>query len=121
MPISRPDDPIEGLVFDALTRAGIPFVMGRQAKGLDFLMIESDVYIECKQFHTPRAAEQMARVENVIVIQGRGAATAFARMIAGNADEMERLRALVPTNHQTSTRWTIERERPDANEKPRQP
>ena len=35
--------------------------------------------------------------------------------------EAERLRALVPTSHQTSTRWTIERERPDANEKPRQP
>ena len=35
--------------------------------------------------------------------------------------ERDELRALVPTNHQTSTRWTIGRERPDANEKPRQP
>ena len=118
MPISRPDDPIEAIVFDALTRAGIPFVMGRQAKGLDFLMTESDVYIECKQFHTPRTAEQMARVGNVIVIQGRGAATAFARMIAGSADELEKLRALVPTSHQTSTRWTIERERPNEKAPP---
>ena len=33
--------------------------------------------------------------------------------------ERDELRALVPTNHQTSTRWTIERDRP--NEKPRQP
>ena len=31
--------------------------------------------------------------------------------------ERDELRALVPTNHQTSTRWTIERDRPDANEK----
>lgn len=77
-------DPIEAVVEAALLGAGIAFTRDpRQMKApLDFRLLGSEVYIECKQFHTPRIAEQAQRVENVIFIQGRKAAQAFAKLLA---------------------------------------
>lgn len=78
-------DPIEATIECALLDAGIQFIRdgapGNQDTGLDFLLPESGVYIECKQFHTERSNEQLARADNVILIQGRDAAHAFARML----------------------------------------
>lgn len=44
------------------------------SKGLDFYLPSVDLYIECKQFFTPRLCQQLSRVpsENVVVIQGLG-------------------------------------------------
>jgi hypothetical protein len=83
----RPDDPVERVVFDALTKAGLPFTMGDQnAHRLDFHLTALDVAIEVKQFHTERIAEQMSRHPNVIAIQGIEAARAFAEMIKEASD-----------------------------------
>lgn len=78
------NDPIEKIVAGALTRAGIRFTHESEGHSppLDFHLPDLGLFIEVKHFHSPRIARQMAQAENVIVIQGRGAAEAFARMIA---------------------------------------
>lgn len=80
-------DPIERIISDALTSAGVRFVgehdLGQQhAKNLDFYLPEQGIQIECKQFHSERAIRQLAKHPDVILIQGRKAALAFAEMIA---------------------------------------
>jgi len=76
-------DPIEQIVADALDARGIAYTSdGKgQTHGLDFRLDGIDVYVECKQFHTPRIADQTSRVSDVIVIQGRRAAEMFAEML----------------------------------------
>jgi hypothetical protein len=77
------NDPIERIVATTLTGAGICFVHESDNKSqcLDFVLLDSGVYIECKQFPTDRTSAQIAPFPNVIVIQGRDAAHAFAAMI----------------------------------------
>lgn len=74
-------DPMEREIATALQAAGISYRVGYATKELDFHLIDFDVWIECKQFHSDRISEQMARHPNVIAIQGLGAAKAFARML----------------------------------------
>lgn len=76
-------DPIEDIIATALTEAGIHFLCEDEHDGppLDFLLTESGVFIECKQFHSQRIGAQMNKAANVIAIQGREAALMFARMI----------------------------------------
>lgn len=63
-------DPVERVIADALDAAGIGYVHEAAdpdyTDGLDF-RLENDLYIECKQFHSPRATEQMARVANALL------------------------------------------------------
>lgn len=78
----NPKDPMEGTIAGALMLAGIGFeVEGPNTKGLDFYLIDFDVYLECKRFHSNRTDEQLQRDENVIYIQGMKAAEAFASML----------------------------------------
>ena len=76
-------DPIEQIIAKALEQAGIGFI--HESEGhqppLDFYLPQQDIYIEVKQYHSDRIARQMAQADNVIVIQGRRAAQAFASMI----------------------------------------
>jgi hypothetical protein len=96
-------DPIEKIIADALDEAGIPYICGGDPgneAGLDFFLPIARIYIECKAYDTPRTAGQMARAQNVIVVQGRGAADLFASMLvavtdeAGNADTLPRPKTL---------------------------
>lgn len=48
---------------------------------LDFYLPDHDTHVELKQFHSPRIAAQTGRVENVIVVQGRGALVALRKMM----------------------------------------
>jgi len=77
-----PTDPVELIVHRALVAAEVPFTSDPNATfGLDFkLMTEPAIYIECKQFHSPRITEQMSRAHDVIVVQGIEAAHFFARL-----------------------------------------
>ena len=81
-------DPVEQIVSDALDKAGIAYLIDGKGDtcGLDFLLCGLDTFIECKRFHTERTSEQMARVENVIVIQGIQAAHVFAELITNNVN-----------------------------------
>lgn len=80
-------DPIERIVATALRDSGISFIHEMDdplglTQRLDFYVPSLDLHIEVKQFHTPRVERQLSRVTNVILIQGRKAAEAFALMIA---------------------------------------
>lgn len=77
---ARVRDPIEKIIAEALDSRGFEYVCDGEGetKGLDFYLQRYDLYIEVKQFHTDRVAEQMSRAKNVICIQGEGAARAFA-------------------------------------------
>lgn len=80
----------EKIVMDALDERGIEYVFEgchkgveahKQQAGLDFWLPTLGLHIEVKDFHSPRIAGQMARVENIIAIQGRKAAQVFADLI----------------------------------------
>jgi len=76
-------DPIELIIASALDVADVSYDHETSGKtnGLDFYIEEFDTYIECKQFHTPRISDQMKRADNIIAIQGRKAAIAFAQLL----------------------------------------
>lgn len=79
-------DPVETIVADGLAAAGIAHRFGHDvANGLDFYLPDFDVYVEVKRFHSGRIAEQMARAENVIAIQGVAAARLFAKLVGGSS------------------------------------
>lgn len=83
-------DPMERIVEEALINAGVPFVVdygpgGGTPHHLDFHLPEHDVAIEVKRLHSPRTADQMARVENVIVAQGEAAVRLLAAAIRGGS------------------------------------
>lgn len=77
-------DPMEEIIRNALDRSPLIYVEEEHpdAKGLDFYLPFVGVHIEVKQFHSERIAEQMSRADNVIAIQGIGAAKLFAQMLA---------------------------------------
>lgn len=83
-------DPMEDLVRNALSRAAVDFVDERHpdAQRLDFFLTEHEVHIEVKRLHSPRIAEQMSRVPNVIAAQGEVAVRYLAELIkkAGHYD-----------------------------------
>lgn len=82
-------DPLERMVAEALTKAGIRFITdygGANPSGLDFRLPDLDLEIEVKRFHSDRIAGQMARADNVIVLQGDTSVRWFCQMVgrAGN-------------------------------------
>lgn len=82
-------DPMERMMYDALSDAGIEFEYdGPRARFpyLDFTLPD-EVYIEVKRFHTPRISDQMSRVTNVIAVQGKQACEFMARAVRALARE----------------------------------
>ncbi len=74
-------DPVETIVRDALEARGVKYTVGHETHALDFDLPDLGCQIECKQFHTPRISDQLSRHADVIVIQGMGAARAFAKLL----------------------------------------
>jgi hypothetical protein len=77
-------DPVEGAVASALDNAGFHYDSPAD-NGLDFFVVGMDTYIECKAYYTDRILKQMKLTKNIIVIQGIGAALAFAALLKGNS------------------------------------
>lgn len=83
-------DPVEKVVSLGLIKAGIKFQHESEQnsnaylQSLDFFLPEYGIYLECKRFHTDRISDQMSRSDNVIAIQGMGAAEFFANAIGAN-------------------------------------
>jgi hypothetical protein len=82
---------MEAMIDRALRTARIRFTRDNRNLGrpqqpgdvtLDFHLVDLDLYIEVKQFHSARVASQMAQAPNVIVAQGETAVRALADMIA---------------------------------------
>lgn len=66
-------DPMEEMTERWLIANGVRYRRDDQtpeATQLDFYLLDFDVYIEVKRFHTDRIAKQMGRAENVIAVQG---------------------------------------------------
>lgn len=82
----RTDDPMERGFAELCARAGIACQSDDHRSGLDFYLPDFDVYVEVKQYHSDRIAEQMSRRPNVIAIQGRTALAAFAKMVGDPHD-----------------------------------
>jgi hypothetical protein len=77
-------DPLERMLAEALTAAGIRFVTdagGGNPSRLDFRLPDHDIEIEVKRFHSPRIADQMARAENVIALQGEATVRWFCELL----------------------------------------
>ena len=72
-------DGLEKRVAVLLEKRGIDFEHESQkdtianAKRLDFYLPGYDVFIEVKRHHSDRAASQIARAENILLIQGEPA------------------------------------------------
>ncbi len=69
---------------EALANAGIRFITdygGSNPSGLDFHLPDDGIDIEVKRFHSPRIADQMARAENVIALQGEAAVRWFCERL----------------------------------------
>jgi hypothetical protein len=80
----RRSDPLERIIQEALEEAGLDYRDETENESnLDFEVPELGVFIETKRMHSPRIAEQMSRVENILVAQGLAAAETLARMIRG--------------------------------------
>lgn len=80
-------DPMEAIIAQALNKAGVGYsrdLGGGNPTGLDF-GLENGVQIEVKRFHTDRIAQQMARADNVIAVQGEGAVNYFGSLFEHNA------------------------------------
>ena len=75
------NDPVEAIVHSGLVQAEIRVEVGVKTKALDFYLPDYNVYIECKRMFTERINDQISRHENVIVIQGMGAALTFVELI----------------------------------------
>lgn len=93
-------DPMERIIEAALLEAGIAFEMdqgGKSAHRLDF-ELANGVAIEVKRFHSPRAIEQLGRVENVILAQGEAAVRLVADWI--RCAGLERRRSVTTTRNQ---------------------
>ena len=70
------EDPIEKIVCEALNSIGVTY---RRDDPLDF---ECEGFaIEVKQFHSERTIRQLKDRTYVILVQGREAAEAFARLV----------------------------------------
>lgn len=95
----EPADPMERIIAKALRAGGFLYASGDgggTASGLDF-EVEEGPAIEVKRLHSPRIAEQMSRVEDVIAVQGEGAVLWFAALLerAATAErERDEARAL---------------------------
>lgn len=81
-PSSR--DPVERIIEQALIDAGIRYATdqgGGTESRLDFRLLDYGIEIEVKRFYTARAAEQIARSPDVILVQGERAARFVAAAI----------------------------------------
>lgn len=73
-------DEMEAVIAEALDAAGVAY---RRDNPLDF---ECEGFaIECKRFYTDRIRSQIINRDNAILIQGIGAARAFAKLIRPRA------------------------------------
>lgn len=74
-------DPIEDMVAAALDATGLFYLRGQKTGEPDFILPGLNLEIECKQFYSERAVRQLDGKENIILIQGRAAASGFMSLL----------------------------------------
>jgi len=83
------EDPVEKIVADALVSANVLYRRDQEVfyptqnrnRSIDFYLPDFDLWIEVCQFYTPRKLEQLAVLQDAILIQGKGAALTFAKLL----------------------------------------
>lgn len=77
-------DHLEKQIAQCLHDNGIEFVheSENKAQGLDFYLPKQDIYIEVKQYHTPRISTQMEQHDNIIAVQGVKAVKVLIQFIS---------------------------------------
>ena len=81
-------DPMEMIIEQALLDVGEPYLVDNETKcNLDFYLINHDVFIDVKQFHSPRISNQMSRAPNIIAVQGVVAVQMLADFIRNGASK----------------------------------
>jgi hypothetical protein len=73
---------LEPIVEQALKDAGVKYNREGKSNRLDFYLPEFDVYVEVKEYYTPRSDKQLADHENVILLQGKKSVEAFCKMLS---------------------------------------
>lgn len=76
------NDPVEAIVARALDDAGISYT--RPDGTPDFKITAFNLEIEVKQFYSERVIRQLEGKENIILIQGKPAASYFYRLLNGD-------------------------------------
>jgi hypothetical protein len=83
MPIDPKRCRLEREIRQALEMSGRKFVEEHDtAERMDFYLPDYDIHIEVCRYYTPRKIDQLARAENVILVQGKKAAVMLARLLA---------------------------------------
>ena len=84
-----PIDPLEAALLTLFEKYGIAFTRPERdpndPANLDFYLPAYDLYVEAKQFHTPRISDQLAKVpvrSNALVLMGMKSVEAFADLVA---------------------------------------
>lgn len=72
-------DFLEKQVGETLNAAGIKF--DRTHQRIDFYLPDQEVYIEVKQYHSDRSAEQLKTQDNIILLQGKKAVNLFCNLV----------------------------------------
>ena len=82
-------DPLEKAMAALLDEAGIPYVRPEIVRSdpttLDFYLPTIDLYVELKQWHSPRLADQIAKVpvaSDVMILIGRNSVDRLKKLIA---------------------------------------
>jgi hypothetical protein len=71
-------DFLEEYIARALDDAGITYTTHQR---LDFYLPAYGVYIEVKQYHSPRADAQLASQEDIILLQGKKSVDLFIKLL----------------------------------------
>lgn len=80
-------DHLEKMLHNALIEAGIEAIHESEGAILDFYLPEHDTYIEVKQYHSDRIAKQMAKADNILVLQGKTSVELFIKLLKTNSNE----------------------------------
>lgn len=90
--MSRPNDPVEQIIYDALIESGLKFSTENHPQNhvLDFFIPAIELHIECKRMHSERSAGQVSRSDNIILIVGIRAARHYAGLLRLTNSERER-------------------------------
>lgn len=79
-------DSLEKRVADILDKKGIKYIHESEGENqrLDFFLPDFNIFIEVKQFSTPRSSDQLASQDNVILIQGKKSIVFLENMLLNN-------------------------------------
>lgn len=76
-------DELEKEVAETLLKVGVKFnhASNTPNQRLDFYLLDYDIFIEVKKFHSERSNSQLSSQDNIILIQGRKSVELFCTLL----------------------------------------